>query len=287
MKVEQREEIEDKELDYNIENVYKDSGELATDWKNIPRIDNLLDEVRAGETELSKQLHKITKWASYLDGDIMFEASKGRSRFVYKLVRKQLEWQYPSAEEPFLSSTRLFEFDDSIPMNPMALMQLQNLANYQFTKETDRVDFITRYIRKTINDGTSIIKISWDREIVQEESVIEAVQYQEEDWDDILAQNPDGTLTVVKNQIVSNKPVFEFCDIENTIIDPSAKGNIKDARYVLHRFESTLSQLKEDGRYFNLHKLTIEDLVDSLVTDFASTTCPVIEAYSIFFLPIS
>jgi len=260
-KIEKTYDIENKENDYKIDKHYNDNGNLKVDWKNIPTIDNLNDEMQSGENELMAQLSKIIEWHSYRDGEINFDTSDNGSKFVYRLVKKQSTWQYPNLEAALTQNDALFELSDSMPMNRLALFQLQDLLNFQFTKENDYDDFLTRYIAKTVDDGTSIIKISWDREIKRDELIIPIEEYDMDTYTDIISpNNGDGSMTVVREIVVRNQPVFEFCDIENVTIDPSAKGDISKAKYVRHRFRSTLSDLKEDGRYFNLSKLTVGDL---------------------------
>ena len=43
------------------------------------------------------------------------------------------------------------------------------------------------------------------------------------------------------------------------IIDPSCLGNLKKAKFVIYSFDSSLSQLKKDGKYKNLDKINVED----------------------------
>ena len=261
-KIEKSYDIENKENDYDIDKHYKDgTNGLSIDWKNIPTIDNIVDDMSSGEQELSSQLRKLIEWHEYRDGEINFEPSESGSRFVYKLVKKQATWQYPNLEAALVQNDALFELSDSMPMNRLSLFQLQDLLNFQFTKENDYDDFLTRYINKNVDDGTCIVKVAWDKDISREEINIPIESYEPDMFDDIIStDNGDGSMTVVKEIVVGNKPTFEFCDLENIVIDPSAKGDISKAKYVNHRFESTLSSLKDDGRYYNLDKLTVGDL---------------------------
>ena len=262
MRIRETYNIENKETDYKIKKVYNDSPSLIVDWKNIPSIDVLQEEIKNGEQALDEQLTKIQEWHSYRDGEINFQVSPSKSSFVYRLVKKQATWQYPNLESAFLKDDKLFLLSDSMPMNRKTLFQFQDLLNYQFTKENNIIDFINRFIRKTIDDGTCIIKLSWDRTTIKKETIINIEDYEDTDniIDIISENNGDGTMTVLQEFIVKNQPIFEFCDIENVVIDPTAKGDISKAKYILHRFESSLSELKQDGRYSNLNLLTIGDL---------------------------
>ena len=54
---------------------------------------------------------------------------------------------------------------------------------------------------------------------------------------------------------ISNKPTVELCDIKNVYIDPTCKDNLDKAQFVIHAYESSLSELKKSGNYHNLDYL--------------------------------
>lgn len=64
---------------------------------------------------------------------------------------------------------------------------------------------------------------------------------------------------------ITNKPTVDICDIKNVYIDPTCKGNLDKAQFVIHGFESSLSDLKKNGNYKNLDYLakSIHDNTDS------------------------
>lgn len=54
---------------------------------------------------------------------------------------------------------------------------------------------------------------------------------------------------------ICNKPTAEICDIKNIYIDPTCKNNFDKAQFVIHAYESSLSDLKKSGQYKNIEKL--------------------------------
>ena len=58
-----------------------------------------------------------------------------------------------------------------------------------------------------------------------------------------------------------NKPTVEVCNIRNVYIDPTCNGNLDNAQFVIHSYESSLSDLKKSGNYLNLEDL--EDYVET------------------------
>lgn len=52
-----------------------------------------------------------------------------------------------------------------------------------------------------------------------------------------------------------NKPTIEVCNIRNIYIDPTCKGNLDNAQFLVYSFESSFSDLKKSGMYENLDYL--------------------------------
>lgn len=60
-------------------------------------------------------------------------------------------------------------------------------------------------------------------------------------------------ITVIKP--VVNKPTVEVCNLRNVFIDPTCQGDLDKAQFVIHSYESSLSDLKSKGFYENLDYL--------------------------------
>lgn len=74
------------------------------------------------------------------------------------------------------------------------------------------------------------------------------------------------TERVTKKAFLQNHPTVEVCAYDHIIIDPTAKGVMKDAQFVIHDFESTLSDLRKDGRYHNLDKINAKNVLEDADT---------------------
>ena len=55
---------------------------------------------------------------------------------------------------------------------------------------------------------------------------------------------------------IVNKPTVQVCDIKNIYIDPTCKGDIDKAQFIIYGFESSISDLKKSGKYKNLDYLS-------------------------------
>ena len=56
---------------------------------------------------------------------------------------------------------------------------------------------------------------------------------------------------------VVNKPTVKLCNLRNLYIDPTCNGNLDEAQFVIHSYESSMSELKKAGMYTNLDQLKI------------------------------
>ena len=64
---------------------------------------------------------------------------------------------------------------------------------------------------------------------------------------------------------IVNRPTVEVCELKNVYIDPTCKNDMNKAQFIIHGFESSLSELKKSGQYKNLDHLanSINDNTDS------------------------
>ncbi len=63
------------------------------------------------------------------------------------------------------------------------------------------------------------------------------------------------TESVTEEVETVNRPTIEVSDSTNIVIDPSCNGDIDKAGFIAKKFKSSLSELKKDGRYKNLHRI--------------------------------
>ncbi|WP_432481747.1 portal protein [Moraxella sp. ZY200743] len=78
---------------------------------------------------------------------------------------------------------------------------------------------------------------------------------------------PAGFKEVESVKVVTNKPTAEICNIKNVFIDPTCKGDMDKAQFVIHRYESSLSELKKQGIYENISYLLEYDENDNTSID--------------------
>jgi hypothetical protein len=73
-----------------------------------------------------------------------------------------------------------------------------------------------------------------------------------------LMQAQIGTKMEEQIVVLENRPRVELVRNSMLWIDPTAEGNISDAKFVIHKFRSSLSDLKQDGKYKNLDSIVVD-----------------------------
>ncbi len=96
----------------------KSKVKKLTNWKNEPTFDQLKYDYEMALTDHQEYLLDLYRWRENFDGGKEIEGPETKSKSRPKLIQKQGEWRYPSLEEPFLSTDRLFmikprTFEDS------------------------------------------------------------------------------------------------------------------------------------------------------------------------------
>lgn len=268
-----------------------------TDWKNEPTVADLKQDFEDSRSHHSAQVSKIEEWLDNLNGTGKAKVNTGKnnSSVVPKLIRKQAEWRYPALSEPFLSTSKLFNVKPVTWEDKKAALQNGLVLNNQFNTQIDKVSFIDEFVRTAVDEGTVILRTGWDYQEEEYEVEVPDVEYFFNDdmapthqhLAQLKAQDPDAyassispemqqahEMTVehsrpveamikgVKKEkrvrVLVNKPTVEICDFRNVVIDPTCKGDIDKAGFVIYSFESSLSELKRDGKYRNLENINLE-----------------------------
>jgi len=188
---------------------------------------------------------------SNLRGDQVVKSKKGRSKVVPKLIRKQAEWRYPALSEPFLNTDDLFNASPKTFEDKASSEQNEQVLNYQFSHQINKVKFIDEYVRTVTDEGTVIVKVGWDFEEEEKE-----VEY----------ENEYGEIEIGTEMVpTKNQPTLEVCRYDAIVIDPTCEGEYDKAQFIIHSFETSTSELKKDGRYENVNE--IDTSLNSSVTD--------------------
>ena len=282
-------------MDINVNKPVQVQGKL-TNWKNEPDIRDLKQDLTEASAAYSAQVSKIENWLNvlHMKGNSKPITAEGKSKVAPKLVRTQAEWRYAALSEIFLSSTDLFNVNPLTWEDVKSAQQNELILNSQFDTKIDKVGFIDKMVRACVNEGTAILRTSW---VHKTESVtsevpnfmqIEDPSYMEELQQHLqmLQAKPDyledlpeetrlsielsqeagipirvfkeGTRTETEDKVIRNHPTVEVCDFSSIYVDPTCQGDITKANFIIHKFETSMSDLKRDGRYKNLEKINAQ-----------------------------
>jgi hypothetical protein len=262
--------MSDTNIDDVIDHVETDASTLV-DWKNPPSLSELKADFESAQVAHDVHVQEVDNWLKVLNGDQAINNKKGRSKLVPKLARRQAEWRYAALSEPFLSTDDLFNTSPQTFEDKEFAIQNGMLLNYQLNCRMDKVKFIDEYIRTAVDEGTAIVRIGWEFE-----------EDKRKVWEDIMEAQPVidpqtgqpvvdpntgqpamqevkvGQKSKIKTVTVKNQPVLTVCDYNNIILDPTCEGDIEKANFAVYSFETSLSELKKDGRYENLDDINFE-----------------------------
>ena len=271
--------------------------EPLSKWKNPPTLANLKADYQEAKPAHDVQVSAINEWLDNLNitNKAKIKTPEGNSEIVPKLIRKQAEWRYPALSEPFLSTDDVFNVRPVTWEDRKAAQQNQLVLNHQFNNQIDKVTFIDTFVRAAVDEGTVIVRLGWDFEEEEYEGTFPDVEYREnpetgplhEHLSQMEQESPSqyetdvpeelkqaheltkehgipiepviiGSKVETRTRVVKNCPTVTICDYHNVIMDPSAMGDVKKARFIIYSFESSLSELKKDKKYKNLDKINIE-----------------------------
>jgi len=233
--------------------------------------------------------------AEDIRGDKDKKIDAGRSAIQPKLIRKQAEWRYSALADPFLSTQDVFNALPVTYEDKLAAEQNGLVLNTQFNHQLDKVEFITDYVHTAVDEGTVIVRVAWDYEEALEEEEVPVFEYvpnpqmmqTHQQLHQMMQQNPEqfqaevppelqqahqlsmqqgvpiepvqtGTKTEIVTKVLKNQPSLEICNYKNLVVDPTCKGDIEKANFVIFTFETSLSDLKKANKYSNLDELNIE-----------------------------
>ena len=281
-----------------------------TDWAKEPTLKELKADFEDARSSHDAQVTQISEWLDhlYIRDAAKLKPQPNRSSVQPKLIRKQAEWRYTNLSEPFLSSPDIFEVKPVTWEDREAAIQNSLVLNHQFNNRLDKQVFIDNLVRAAVDEGTAILKTGWEyrSETVTEQKPVFTIVPDpagEEvimDLDRLYKESPSQyneigdewkaayEASVATNQVhvpivtsyvpievektIKNQPTVEVCDYRNIIIDPSAAGDINKAQFVIHKWESSLSDLKADGRYHNLEYINAENQSILGEPDYAPTS---------------
>jgi len=229
-------------------------AEEMTDQGLMTRIG---EELRASLGYFSDELSKQRELAMEYYYALPFgNEVEGRSQFVDSTVQDTIEWIKPSLMRIFASGDEMVKFNPVGPEDVEMAKQATDYVNHVFVKDNDGWEVLYSWFTDALLQKNGIVKVWWDEypESTREEyhrltnmeveallsspelEVSEHSEYLEgeETYNDLVVIRSDYNGRVK----IENVPPSEF------LISRESKS-IEDAKFVCHRVQVTLSDLRE------------------------------------------
>jgi len=186
---------------------------------------------------------------------------EGRSQYVDSTVQDTVEWIKPSLMRVFASGDEMVKFTPHGPEDVQMAEQATDYVNYVFTKDNPGWEIMYSWFTDALLSKNGIVKVWWDD---YDEPQREEYTHLDEMEYEILVSNPeveeihheeyveeDEAMGVVAyhDVVISRTRRTGKVKIEN--IPPSEflisreSKDIQDARFICHRVEKSLSDLRE------------------------------------------
>lgn len=289
-----------------------DLAQKLTTWPKEPSLLQLKQDFEMAKPSHDSQMIKIGHWNDlmYVRGQAAPKKVKGRSSVQPKLIRRQAEWRYSALSEPFLGSNKLFKVDPVSWEDEEAAKQNTLVLNWQFRTKLNRVKFVDDFVRSTVDEGTSVLRVGWNRHVIQVAQEAPVYAYYELDsqeradqFQQVLAlreENPKGYVETVPaelkaaldyydetgegtyavrtgiekimvDKVVENRPTVEVINPQNFYLDPTCMGDISKALFAIVSFETNKAELsKNKSRYKNLELVNWETATPTTEPDHAT-----------------
>jgi len=217
-----------------------------------------LDDAKNSKTEIE---NKITKWRKYYNAEPLGNEVDGKSKYISKDIKKLLKWQLPIIMEPFVNTPEIVRCQGTTAQTVKTEKVKEKLLNYWFCRNFDRYNFMKKALKISQKESICVVQTGWNYKT--ETQVVEQ-----------QIQQPDGSIIMqeIKQEIpIINEPTAKIIKFENVFIDPRCDG--EDPEFVIIRYETTISNLKENIHWFNedaikkLEEKQLQDNTDDVQSD--------------------
>ena len=239
--------------------------EKITEEELVSRIkDEITDSLGYGDT-ISEQREKAME---YYYGLPFGNEVEGRSQFVDSTVQDTIEWIKPSLMRVFASGDEMVKFNPHGPEDVEMAKQATDYVNYVFTKDNPGWEIMYSWFTDALLSKNGIVKVWWDEyedSNREEYSGLDEVGLQSllmQDGVEVLEHSEylegDEKLhdVVIRKDSYDGRIKIENVPPSEFLIARNAKS-INDARFICHRVQKTLSELRE---MYPDHDLSIEEL---------------------------
>lgn len=221
--------------------------------KKAELLSALKADLKAAEILKNEHDQAIQKWKAEYNGEPYGNEQNGRSSIVSRDIKKQSEWQHATIVDPFVSTSDVIKCTPITAEDADSARQNELLLNNQFCRKFNRYNFMSKAVKVLDQEGTLVIQTGWDYEDKEVTSVVETIAINEMGMEVIVEEE------ITETVVVKNQPTAKVCRNFDIYIDPTCQDDLDSAQFVIYRYETDLSTLRQDGRYKNLDSVTPSD----------------------------
>lgn len=211
------------------------------------------------------------------EGDLAPPSVDRRSKVVASDVADTIEWMLPSLMKIFISSDSVVEFMPQQDTDEEKAKQATDYVNYIFSRQNDGYLTLLTWFKDALLQKIGVVKVYWcDNTEVEKQTYrgLTVSQAQEILSDDLVEPiEQSGYLSEMGEELYDvvvkrkAKPHVKIDNIapEDFFVSSRAKST-KDATFLAHRVERTLSELREMG-YDNVDDIQSDPSADFISTD--------------------
>lgn len=212
----------------------------------------LKKDLQAASTFREDEDIKIARRVSEYQGKPYGNEQKGKSAIVSLDIKRQSEWAHAALVDPFVGASDVIKCTPVTWEDREAARQNELLLNTQFCRQFDRYNFMTNAIKVLDMEATCVIQTGWEYEDEQVEVEREIVEV-----DEITGEEYIAIENIEETKVLTNRPTAVVRRNEDVYVDPTCMGDHDKMQFVIVRYETDLSTLKQDGRYKNLDKIQV------------------------------
>ena len=227
--------------------------EKVTEEELVARIKSeITDALGYGDT-ISRQREEAME---YYYGEPFGNEVEGRSQYVDSTVQDTIEWIKPSLMRVFASGDQMVKFTPHGPEDVKMAEQATDYVNYVFTKDNPGWEILYSWFTDALLSKNGIVKVWWNEYSEDQREEYHSLTDQELE---MLVSNDEVEVIEHTEYIENEVPVHDVVikrssyngkvEIENVppsefLISKESKS-IQDSRFVCHRVQKTLSELRE------------------------------------------
>lgn len=136
---------------------------------------NLKADFEASKRLKTRNDNKINTWRREYNGELYGNEKKNRSKFVYRLIKKQSEWQHAGLVDPFVSTPDIIRAKPVTWEDKEVSPKIEILLNTQFCRQFDRFNFMNKAIKVLDQEGTVVIRTGWEykEKVIKEQIMVD------------------------------------------------------------------------------------------------------------------